>query len=342
MVFSTTLVLSALAFSLPAAAQVPPATPGCAERGGCRDIGPSEGSRERESREDDTPAWFRQSRRLYNDSIDQIHAGDFEAAQAAVLQALRLDSSFGKARYQYAWLLMIKGRCGDAIEQANSVSGSDAGKANELIGYCREQIRDEQAARAQSYGKEIGGVDSLQGEVFWVAPDGRHIQLRADSRVYLNERLVTGPGAHLVIKLADDTKFTLQRNSDMVLDDFVYDPNTSIGLISARLTKGVFRFVSGKMKKEPNVWNERIVIEGGVYGIRGTDLEVHIVADDFHPVNGCDEKGICKDYKVLSAAILRSGEVNFKSNKDGLVREIHSNGHTHLITSDGPVIELQP
>src|SRR5437868_5673382 len=100
-------------------AQVPPATPACAERGGCGDRDPGRerrGGRERGGGEDHsslTPA-----QQAYNESIDKVHEGDFDAAFIAVRQALDNDPNFGSARYQYAWLLFHEGRCDRAIPRA--------------------------------------------------------------------------------------------------------------------------------------------------------------------------------------------------------------------------------
>ena len=43
------------------------------------------------------------------------------------------------------------------------------------------------------------------------------------------------------------TIFTLGKNSDIVLDEFVYDPTTSLGKMTANVAKGTFRWVTGKI-----------------------------------------------------------------------------------------------
>ena len=69
--------------------------------------------------------------------------------------------------------------------------------------------------------------------------------------------------------LLDETIFTLGPDSDMVLDEFVYDPVTSAGKVTARVTKGVFRFVTGKIaRKKPASMNVKLPV--GTIGIRGT------------------------------------------------------------------------
>jgi hypothetical protein len=87
--------------------------------------------------------------------------------------------------------------------------------------------------------------------------------------VYLNDHVTTGPDGRLQILLLDQTTFTVGPNSDMVLDEFVYDPKTSVGSVSAQILKGVFRFVTGKIAQHrPS--SMKVVLPVGTIGIRGT------------------------------------------------------------------------
>jgi hypothetical protein len=53
------------------------------------------------------------------------------------------------------------------------------------------------------------------------------------------------------------------------VDEFVYDPKTGVGKLSAQVTKGVFRFVTGRVAKErPSNMNVRL--PSGTIGVRGT------------------------------------------------------------------------
>src|SRR6185369_5607858 len=55
----------------------------------------------------------------------------------------------------------------------------------------------------------------------------------------------------------------------MVLDEFVYNPSSGAGKVTARILKGVFRFVSGAIaRKRPDDMSIKTPV--GVIGIRGT------------------------------------------------------------------------
>ena len=120
----------------------------------------------------------------------------------------------------------------------------------------------------------IGGVASARGAIFMTVPGGQQrIRLTPGTPVYANSRISTGPGAHLQVLLLDETQFTMGANSDMVMDDFVYDPKTSAGSVVANLSKGVFRFVTAKIaRRTPD--NMKVRVPTGALGPRGTEFAV--------------------------------------------------------------------
>ncbi len=72
--------------------------------------------------------------------------------------------------------------------------------------------------------------------------------------------------------LPDNTTFTVGPNSDLVIDKFVYDQATDSRTIMANLSKGVFRWVTGKVaSKDPA--QMKVILPVGTIGIRGTDFE---------------------------------------------------------------------
>lgn len=95
--------------------------------------------------------------------------------------------------------------------------------------------------------------------------------LKSGEKIFLNDRITTDPNGKLQIMLLDETIFTLGPNSDMVMDEFVYDPKTNAGKVTAKITKGIFRFVTGKVaRKEPE--NMKVKLAVGTIGIRGTTV----------------------------------------------------------------------
>ena len=108
-------------------------------------------------------------------------------------------------------------------------------------------------------------VDMLEQKK--AAPAGRI--LSSGKTVYSMDKIASDGKGRLQVMLLDQTVFTLGPNTEMTLDEFVYDPFTDTGKITANVTKGVFRFVTGKVaRKDPE--NMKIKLPVGTIGIRGT------------------------------------------------------------------------
>lgn len=119
----------------------------------------------------------------------------------------------------------------------------------------------------------IGVAAAVRGAVSARAPGAPAGRVVGSGKpVFLNDHVATGPDARLQILLLDETTFTIGPNSDMVLDEFVYDPASGAGKVTAEITKGAFRFVTGKVaRRKPEDMQVKIPV--GTIGIRGTMVE---------------------------------------------------------------------
>jgi FecR-like protein len=87
--------------------------------------------------------------------------------------------------------------------------------------------------------------------------------------IFLQDGIKSGVRSGMQILLLDETVFTIGPESELVIDEFVYDPSTNAGKLSAEITKGVFRFVSGKIAHDkPEDMN--LKLPSGTLGVRGT------------------------------------------------------------------------
>lgn len=94
----------------------------------------------------------------------------------------------------------------------------------------------------------VGGVKRLA----FAVPVARRAgsvgtNISTGANIFLGDTIRTGPGGRVQILLLDQTSFTICANASMVIDEFVYDPRSGDGKISARVTKGAFRFVTGRI-----------------------------------------------------------------------------------------------
>ena len=129
-------------------------------------------------------------------------------------------------------------------------------------------------------GQRVGAVAVHRGEFSLIMPDGRKYtgDEAAEAPVGLGTRIVTGSNGRIQVLLLDETVFTVGPNCDLVIDEFVYDPDTSMDKVTARLLKGVFRWVTGKVaRKDPA--QMKVILPAGYTGIRGTDFEAMVAPD---------------------------------------------------------------
>ena len=70
--------------------------------------------------------------------------------------------------------------------------------------------------------------------------------LSAGSEVFANETVRTGNVGQADLMFIDSTNLTVGPTSEVLLDQFVYDPTGSSGRVVMQATRGAFRFVTGK------------------------------------------------------------------------------------------------
>ena len=99
-------------------------------------------------------------------------------------------------------------------------------------------------------------------------PPGTTVRaLGMGSDVVFNERIATEATGQADILFVDRSALTVGPNSDLVIDEFVYSPETGTGKLAATATKGVFRFVGGALSKNPD--SVSIKTPAAIVGVRG-------------------------------------------------------------------------
>ncbi len=108
---------------------------------------------------------------------------------------------------------------------------------------------------------------------------GRQVKpavLRA--RVLLNDEVRTAAASQLQILLLDRTIFTVGANARVAIDRFVYDPARNSRSTGVSVTKGAFRFMSGRTLGRPS-GPVSVRTPVATIGIRGTIFE-GVVGED--------------------------------------------------------------
>lgn len=132
-------------------------------------------------------------------------------------------------------------------------------------------------AQAQS---SIGQANKVVRQVEG-ALDANVRELRLQDEIYSNERINTGSDSAARLIFSDQTILSIGADSNVVLDRFVFDADPAKSTVALSMTKGVLRFVSGKLPKDVY----QIRTPTALIGIRGTIFEVIVAANGATTVN---------------------------------------------------------
>jgi hypothetical protein len=114
--------------------------------------------------------------------------------------------------------------------------------------------------------------------------------------VFTNDRLVANSTGLAQIRFVDDTKLVLGPNSNVTLDRFVFSGDSSAKAVSVSVTKGAFRFISGRSGSRAYA----IRTPAGSIGVRGTAFDVSVKGGTTSllllrgQVNVCPRDGACR------------------------------------------------
>ncbi|MCC6470271.1 MAG: FecR domain-containing protein [Alphaproteobacteria bacterium] len=121
-----------------------------------------------------------------------------------------------------------------------------------------------------AWAQQAGVAAAVRGQVEIAERSGAVGRLvKSGEPIFLGNAIKSGAESGLQILLLDETTFTIGPNSELTIDEFVFDPKTSVGKVSASVAKGVFRFVTGKVARDQPA-NMQVKLPAGTIGIRGT------------------------------------------------------------------------
>ena len=108
--------------------------------------------------------------------------------------------------------------------------------------------------------------------------DGALRTIRIGNEIFDRERILTGASGRVQVLLADGSNFVVGPNSSLVIDEFVYRPESGDGRLVATFGRGVARFVGGKVSKQRG--GVTIRTRQGTVGIRGGIVDLFESEDE--------------------------------------------------------------
>ena len=141
----------------------------------------------------------------------------------------------------------------------------------------------------------IGEVSISTGSAVIDRQDGdKDVTVEKELDVFSYDTVKTGNGK-VCINFIDDTRVDITEHSKLVIDEFVYDPNTKTGSLSLKATLGTVRYASGQIAKNSKQ-NVKISTPTATIAVRGTDFAMtvnEIGGSTIVLLPSCDGNGFC-------------------------------------------------
>ena len=115
--------------------------------------------------------------------------------------------------------------------------------------------------------QSVGTATAVNPDSQSTPPGGSTATLKVGAHVVHKERIKTTPTGSVQLLFLDRSTLSIAPNSEVVIDEFVYNPGEGSGRMVTSLTKGALRFVGGQLshggQATVNTPNATIGIRGG-------------------------------------------------------------------------------
>ena len=123
-----------------------------------------------------------------------------------------------------------------------------------------------------SFGKEfIGVIGVAVGEI----NNQKNEKLFSGSKIFYGDTILVKSKSNAQILFLDETVMTVGEDTELTIDDFIYDPKTNEGNFVTNIKSGLVKTISGKIS-EKNPENLEIKMPNGSLGVRGTEFLVSL------------------------------------------------------------------
>lgn len=125
-------------------------------------------------------------------------------------------------------------------------------------------------AQAQAAAEPVGYVKTVTGEA-WVITKGEPAKAQPGTAVMVGSQLKTGSKATLGLTFKDNTVMAFGPNTELIVDEYLYEPAQGQLKLSTRLIKGTLNYLSGVIAKlQPDAVT--VKTPTGIIGVRGTQF----------------------------------------------------------------------
>lgn len=117
-----------------------------------------------------------------------------------------------------------------------------------------------------THAQQVGTAAAANTVSTGTPPGGKNRVIELGTQVVRREKIDTSASGTVQLLFVDKTTFNIGPNSSIIIDDFVFNPDTDTGKMAATLTKGVLRVVGGQAS---HTGGTTIRTPSATIGIRG-------------------------------------------------------------------------
>ena len=119
----------------------------------------------------------------------------------------------------------------------------------------------------------VGVISAAVGEIY----NQNNKKLKNGDKIYFGDSIIVKDKSNSQILLLDETVMSVGSNSEIKIDEFIYDPKTKDGKILSQIKSGSMKVLTGGVS-EKNPANLEIKVPAGTIGTRGTEFQATVDA----------------------------------------------------------------
>jgi hypothetical protein len=139
------------------------------------------------------------------------------------------------------------------------------------------------SAVTAAFAQQVGTATAVNPTSESTKPGASTVSLAVGANIVHRERIHTTPSGSVQLLFLDKSTLSIAPNTNLVIDEYVYDPKSNSGHMLANLAEGALRFVGGALSHQGEAsittQDAAIVIRGGtvtvVRGPNGTKVIDH-------------------------------------------------------------------
>jgi hypothetical protein len=126
-------------------------------------------------------------------------------------------------------------------------------------------------AMTPAMAQQVGTATAVNPTTESTPPGSSTVNLTVGANIVHKERIHTTPSGTVQLLFVDKSTLSIAPNTNILIDEYVYDPNSNSGHMLTNLTEGALRFVGGALSHQGEA---SITTQDAAIGIRGGTVTV--------------------------------------------------------------------